>query len=97
MAEKDSIGALFKHFKQKNIKDWNPIILEFPYFGPNDKQREIIAGLTNAFAEGGYDFACQLILKLDESLISDITAICRQLDELKTRCRAIAQKKLEHV
>lgn len=50
MAEKDS---LIEFFKQQNIQDWHPIVLEFPYFGQDDKQREMIAGITTVFAAGG--------------------------------------------
>lgn len=92
MSQKDNQEKIREAFREKNAKDWNPIVVELPYFGPDNKEREALQGLTRVYAECGYEVAHMLQLRFDENLCKEAMELSDKIDAFRKRAQEASIK-----
>ena len=92
MSEEDR--KIREEFRRKYADEWNPIIVEFPWFGKDEEPRKTIAGITNAFAACGYELGNVLTIKLDEELVKEGLKLAASVDGFRMRVGEVMREKM---
>ena len=81
-------------FRQKHAEEWNPIVVELPWFGKDEEPRKVIEGIVKVFAACGFELGNILTLRLDEGLVKEGLALAASVDSFRKRTNEIMREKI---